>query len=576
MAETLAVSLADPDVRVVDSDTGTWFVSGLNAAELVARVRAADTVDEVKAAVPAVAEDAALVNVADDTGRRVHAYRSVAGGYRLYYLRKPNGTAMVTDHFRNALAALPVEDRTVPDDAIADHLLFRAPVGADGLVDPVSGLGQGDWLTWDLQTDERRVEHLDTLDGTGHTDPDAAPDAIESTYESVLDLDGVADDVVNCYSGGVDSTLTQTLLGEDSPMVNVGVDSPEYEFETEYAREGAAYFDAPFEQTVLSESDVLEHLEAAIAATGSPSCPFQTILLNAALSTHEDRQYLMAVGADSIFGNTGTKGARIADWLSPVVGTRPAGLASRVAPSTAGDYLDWLGTLDAQLDRPVAAPDSYAQQYSTYTNPSLVGTVFDDGLVAERCRAQADYVRERAPTGESVGRFARQAEWRHHCLVYGHRVGSRWRQMAHAHGNTLVNPFETRSLIECALSVPAEKRFVQGPTAGRDLATKYLLKRLLERRLPEYPTDREKGAGVLPFERYLADGPLAGAFDRYPVPSFVPERERSAVVEESGRQAWNLLTYAVWRDRVQRNEALEPVAATSKYQWVVPDAATEA
>ncbi|AQL44629.1 hypothetical protein BV210_17825 (plasmid) [Halorientalis sp. IM1011] len=572
MAETLAVSLADPDVRVVDTDTGTWFVSGLNVRELVARVRDADDIAEVKSTVPPVAEDAALVNVADDTGRRVHAYRSVAGGYRLYYLRKPNGTAMITDHLRNALAALPVEARTVSDTAVADHLLFRAPVGADGIVEPVSGVAQGDWLTWDLTADERRIERVDSLDGTEHVEPAAAPDAIESAYESILGLDGVVDDPVNCYSGGVDSTLTQTLLGADAPMLNVGIDSPEYAFEMEYARDGASYFDAPFEQTVLDESRVLTHLEDAIEATGSPSCPFQTVLMNTALSSDEGRQYLMAVGADSIFGNTGTKGARVADWAAPMVGTPPAKVASRLAPDTVGDYIDWLGTLDEQLDRSVADPQSYAQQYSTYTNPALVGTLFDDELVAERCRAQSAYVRDRAPIDGSAGRFGRQAEWRHHCLVFGHRVGSRWRQMALAHGNTLVNPFETRRLIECALSVPADRRFVQGPTAGRDLSTKYLLKRLLDRRLPEYPTDREKGAGVLPFERYLADGPLAGVFDRYPLPSFVPSGDRSTVVE-SGRQAWNVLTYAVWRDRVQQNAALDPVPSTQRYEWTTPEAA---
>lgn len=570
MPESLSVRLADPAVRVVEADTGTWFVSGVDPPALTSCIREADSVDAAKTALPRVAEDAAVVHVPDDSGRRVHAYRSVTGGYRLYYCCQPDGTAVVTDHLRTALAAIPVEQREMSEAAIADHLLFRGPVGADAPVEGVTGLAQGDWLTWDLRADEQQVERVDSLDGGGHTPASRAPADIEATYEAVLGLDGVDDDLVNLYSGGVDSTLTQSLLGPSASMLNVGIDSPEYAFEMEYAEEGAGYFDATFEQEVLDESDVRSYLESAVLATGSPSCPFQTVLINAALDAHDDQQYLMAVGADSLFGNTGTKGARIADWLAPFAGSRLGAATGRLLPGAVGDYVDWLGTLDDQLDRPPAAPQSYAQQYSTYTNPSLVAGLFDESLVAERCREQAAYVRDRVPFDDSAGRFGRQAEWRHHCLVFGHRVGSRWRQMAHAHGNTLVNPFETRSLVECALRVPADRRFIQGPTAGRDLTTKYLLKQLLARRLPEYPTQREKGAGVLPFERYISEGPLADVFDTYDVPAFVPDDKREAVLEESGRQAWNVLTYAVWRDLVQQNPDLTPAPGTERYEWATP------
>lgn len=575
MTGTLTVRLADPGVRVVDAPTGTWFLSGLNCDELEACVRRAESVETVKERVPSITEDAAIVHVAGDAGRRVHAFRSVTGGHRLYYHRTPDGEFVVSDHLRTALSTLPVDARTVSDAALADHFLFRGPVGADAIVDGVSGLGQGEWLRWDLSTDERQVALIDRLQDPGHTPPSAAPTAIESAYEDVLALDGVDDDVVNLYSGGVDSSLTQSLLDERSTMLNVGIDSPEYEFEMEYARDGTAYFDAPFEQVVLDETAILDHLEDAIMATGSPSCPFQTVLLNRAFAHDDDQQYLMAVGADSLFGNTGTKGARIADWLAPVVGSPLGDLAGAALPDPAGGYAAWLGTLDAQLSEHPASPDSYAQQYSTYTNPSLVATMFDEGLVADRCRAQFEYVRDRVPVEDSDDRFARQAAWRHHALVFGHRVGSRWRQMALAHGNTLVNPFETRSMTRCALEIPATRRFIQGPTAGRSLSTKYLLKRLLDRRVPDYPTDREKGAGVLPFERYFDTGGLASVFDQYPVPSFVPEHRRDEVLAESGRQAWNVVTYAVWRDLVQRNDRLDPVAGTDVYEWNAPLAASE-
>ncbi|MFB6166126.1 MAG: asparagine synthase-related protein [Haloarculaceae archaeon] len=443
--------------------------------------------------------------------------------------------------------------------------------GGLAALDRIDGVGQGEWHEWNLATDERTVERIDSLSPAGRTAPDRAPVAIEDAVDDVLARADV-DDAFNLYSGGVDSTLTQTFVDPDAEMLNVGIDAAEYRFEMEYAREGAAHFDGAFEQAVLSEADLLEHLEASVAATGSPSCPFQIVLLNEAFARREGRPYLMAVGADSIFGNTGTKGARVADWLSPLVGSPLAGPAAAAAPDPVGSYLGWLAELDGQLGRKPASPGSYAQQYSTYTNPELVASLFDEGLVADRCRRQVAYARDRIELDETAGRFGRQAALRHALLVFGHRVGARWRQLAFAHGNSLIAPFETRRLLECAASVPADERFVQGIAGLRDLSTKYLLKRTLENRLPAYDTGREKGAGVLPFERYVDSGPLADVFETYDPPAFATAERCRAVLDDGGRQGWNLVTYAIWRDRVLDNPDLTVVPSTERLEWTTPTA----
>ena len=115
-------------------------------------------------------------------------------------------------------------------------------------------------------------------------------------------------------------------------------------------------------------------------------------------------------------------------------------------------------------------------------------------------------------------------------------------------------------------SIPADRRYVQGLSGLGSLDAKYLLKRLLARRLPSYPTGRKKGSGALPLERYFDDGPLADVFDRYEPPSVVPEEMLSDHVDSFGPVTWNLITYAVWRDRVLRNPDIEAVGATVAYR----------
>lgn len=569
MTRSLRVLVADPAARTVETPTGTWIVAGVNVPRIVRFLEEATSIPAVKRGLPERTEDAMVLNVADDAGRTVHAFRSVTGGHRLYWTTLPNGEFVVADHLRNALAACPVSHRTVEPEAIVDHLLFRAPVGATGLVEEIDGLEQGVWRTWDLEEGTTDAERIDSLIVPSEITPSEAPGSIESTYERLVDADGFAGDPINLFSGGVDSTLTQTFL-EGATMLNVGVDSPEYEYEIEYARESATYFDDPFEQEIIDESAVLEHLERSIDALGSPSCPFQILMIDEALRRYSGRRYVMAVGADSIFGNVPVKGPRYADWASRLLSSPVGSEIGRLGPDRLQQYLSWLESLDAQFDHELSDPQSYAHQYATYANPEYAARMFDTDLVEDRVAAQTAYVTDRVPIDPTATRFARQMEARHMNLVFGHRVGSRWRQLAVAHGNALTNPFETRSMIETSLSIPAEQRFVQGPSRFYNVSAKYLLKRLLRKRLPNYPIEQPKGAGVLPYERYRESGPLQTAFDTYSVPSFVPDDQCEAILEDEGRQAWNLLTYAVWRDRVLENPDLRQLPTTDELAWNVP------
>ncbi|WP_101295441.1 asparagine synthase-related protein [Halegenticoccus soli] len=565
MIDRLTVLVSDPDARVIEAETGTWVVSGVRTGALESLIRRAESVAAVRRRVGSATEDAALVHVSDDR-RTVRAYRTVVGSRRLYFLRGSDGGAVVTDHFRTALARLDAGDRTVPRSALADHLLFRAPIPPSTFVSEIGCVPQGEWLTWDLDADERALTAVDRLSPGPPLRPKAAIDRLDGLLADALRFD---DDrpASNLYSGGVDSTLVQSYLGDSVPMLNVGIDSPEYAFEVEYAREGGARFDAEFRQEILDEREVLERLESSVDALGSPAFPLMTPLIDAAFARGNDRRYMMAINADTLCGDAGTKGARVASWLAPVLLSPLGALAGRTAPSGIGSRIRRLRSIARRQRYDPSDPRSFPQQFVAYTKPALVADVLGEDVVKARCRAQVRHVRDRLDFAPAGSRFERQIEAAHLLSMYAHRIGCRWRQLAASHGNALETPFETRSVAECVLSVPASRRYVEGPPRARRLRTKHLLKRLLARRLPSYPTTQPKGAGVLPFERYFEEGALTGVFDRYDVPEFVPDELREAAIEDSGRQAWNLVTYAVWRDRVLRDPALEPAPSPIRLEW---------
>jgi asparagine synthetase B (glutamine-hydrolysing) len=554
----LEVSLTDPDGRAVETAAGTWLVAGLAPSTLRAAIEAADGPADVRRRLASVAEDAVAVGVIDG---RPWAYRSVTATRSLYHCRTPDGTVVLTDHFRNALRRLPVADRTVPARTVADHLLFRTPIEPDTYVSEVGSVPRGAWLEWNAD-EGPTVRRRDRIDVDPALDPEEAIAEVDAALGDVIAA-GTTGDETLMFSGGVDSTLLGTYL--DAPTVSMAIDSPELALERRYVRDTRDHLDADGHRAVdLPESRFLTWLEESMDELGFPSHFGQTVLTHALFADGDAGRYVNGEGADALFGLTGSKGARVAAWLRPLLARTPQPVAARV-PGSAGRSVSELHALARQFDRPLADGGSFAQRFAFFTNPGVVGEMVGEDLVARRFRAQRDFVTDRVGT-TNAGAATAHLELGHLLSFFQHNTVAQWRQLAHAHGASLLAPFKTERMARCSQSIPADRRYVQGLSGLGSLDAKYLLKRLLTRRLPSYPTGRKKGNGALPLERYFEDGPLADVFDRYEPPSVVPEGMLSDHVDSFGPVTWNLITYAVWRDRVLRNPDVEAVGATVAYR----------
>jgi hypothetical protein len=97
-----------------------------------------------------------------------------------------------------------------------------------------------------------------------------------------------------------------------------------------------------------------------------------------------------------------------------------------------------------------------------------------------------------------------------------------------------------------------EERYIRGLTA------KWILKDLLDQRLPGYPSNQRKNATGLPFARFYRDGPLTTIWDTYDVPDRFEGEMRDELVASPSTSTWNAITYAVWEQRIARNRDLQP------------------
>lgn len=553
MVHDLRLLFTSPSLHRVEAPTGTWYFAG-NRPEALARV--IDGARDARSAISGFDADDAIVVRVGDNGR-LDAYRSVTGTRNVYLLQRSDGTLVVTDHFRNALRELPVHERRVSSRAIADHLLFRDPVEPRTYVTGIRALPHGTHLRYDRATGEHRTRLVERL----------APDApvpgadtcthIDETLASVLRGSVPDGGATNMLSGGVDSTLIHTYLDDPTGLV-MSTDSPEFAFEVEKAERASDLLDASTRRVHLAESEFLRELEASIDALGFPSHYNQTVLTNAAFRAAGDGVYINGAGADALFGLPGLKGARLADRLRHLFSVPGATTAcrwglGRVAPQAAR-----LAEVAASLDQPPCVPESYAQRQSFFSDPGQAARCTDRETVTGRVRRQHEYVQRRVEFSDS-GRFDTQMEFSHLLSTFGHNTVAQWRQLGAVHGQSLVTPFTSRRMAQCALSVPVAERYVGGP---RNLTPKHLLKSLLDRRLPRYPVREQKGSGSLPIGRYFETGPLSDVFDRYDPPEFVPPDLRETHVDQFGPLTWNLVTFAVWRDRVFRNPDIGRVPGT--------------
>ena len=171
-----------------------------------------------------------------------------------------------------------------------------------------------------------------------------------------------------------------------------------------------------------------------------------------------------------------------------------------------------------------------------------------------------DYTVRRIDVSEGRG-YSPHMHLGHFISFFQENTASLWRHAAHAHGKEVQTPFPGREAIDVALGLDPSKRYV------RRLKSKWLLKHLLKQRMPEYEIDKPKQSSGVNIERYFTTGPLADAFEEYPVPEIIPDEASELIRNGSDHASWYAFSYAVWAERILQNDDLDYFDTTSVYEY---------
>lgn len=528
--------VANPNAAVVDRGNRRWILFGTHRRELRTEIERGADFDTIRNLETSMPGEGTIVVLSEGTEEpTVRAHRGITSAYEVFYGLDSSGEPIVTDLFKNAIAHLEPEDRVVPDRAISDHLLYRTtPI--DTYVDRIHRLDHGETLTWTPGETTPRTELTETLEPDPSVTPDNVVDRLDEVMTAVCDP--LADDATLMLSGGVDSTVLNPYLSEPTSSVSGTFDTPELEFEADYARNAAEIADTDHEFVEMAEANYLERLESAVDALGMPPHQLQTPTFDGIYRDVEDRTLVSGQVADALFGLTGAleRGRKV--WRTRHLKHVP----SVVEP------LGQHGTVLEGLEASTSDPDGQALQFAAYTHvPSAVETI-GRREYERRQRARYEYAASRVPSA-SGSRYAEHMHLGHWIDFFCEDAVTVWRQAGLARGCEMYTPFAGKAVAELALGLSASERYMDGDQA------KHLPKKLLGRKYPEYDLGKPKGNGNFPADRFVTSGPLEEVFDRYELPTFVPDGVARDLGDRPGL-AWSLAGYAIWRDRVLRSDEL--------------------
>ena len=505
MRASLGFSLADPGKRVFETPgrqvtlLGTWE-KDLPRAE---RWMAGSPREAARSLAPCEI-DGALVIVDRDAGGNVAelaAYRGPASGVEIFLAKAENGL-FLSDSFREAAAFLPPGERVPSGEAFLDFLLFQHAFGPRSPVLGIRRLGHGELLEAEGPGDASvsllfRLEVPEPPAGFGES-----LDEIERLLAGFLER--VPGGTANLFSGGVDSTLLQVLLGTGHPAVTAVPDSPEFAFETVAARRSASLCGGVLEEIPVEEGRYREILRAETAAGGMP-LPLLQIPVLAAAMDFAAPGFTAGFAADSLF-------------------SLPRGKRQAVR-----------GGENPELFQP--------ETFSVSSEKGLLEDLFGKEAVVARIRERDEYVLSRVECPQRLSPLNRG------CLAsFFCSSAPVYRQLALARNKSLYNSYAARPLVEKALSLPVPGRLF------RDGTFKPVLKGILSRHLPPFPVDEEKGGTGLPRTRFCRQGPLRGYFGENPLPVFPDPGRAGPILEpdwDSSMTAFRCIAWSMWEETLK-------------------------
>lgn len=567
---TLQIEFTDVNARQQSTPHAVWFATDVqHASERALQQLLAGTGDPVEFCRSNRNALVIRVDLHEGQARRFGAWRGLLSTSEMYYTTRRDGSLFISDHFKNAIALVPPAERHPSDLALVEHYLFRKPTGDRSYSAAIHRMSHGDELTIDLSSGERSLRRFDTLaEPVISRSRDEYLDLVDEQISRAVVPDDSKGSSAVMFSGGVDSSLLMTYLkGIATPLTFVP-DTPEYVTETEYARSAAGQIGVSPVEMPMVEKDFLSMLERVTDVAGIPIFDDAKPYLARVILDSPYSQLVPGQGADTTFG-TSLRLTRFASWFR-WPGVFPMVRAgSRYASGHLGYRLGQIVPRAAGFRQQPLDPWGYAGTTRAHGDTTLFRELAEPELLEQAHALPLAYVAERIERrAKPRSRFFSHLELSHWLLTFGNPVGTD-RSVAQSCGKSLVLPYVDAGVLTATATIPVEHRYVRGLTA------KWILKGLLQRRVPAYPINQRKQATALPWERFYTAGPLQGIWDRYDVPEVFQGKQKDELVASTSAATWNAISHAVWLERVARNTALEGHPSHLAASYSIADGAVD-
>ncbi|MGI9666751.1 MAG: asparagine synthase-related protein [Acidimicrobiia bacterium] len=557
---SLSVSAIDRQAQLLDVPGGQcflWYVDPSAVQEL----RSSPDIRSAAQRLVAANRGAsiALLESHDGAATSLTMWRGLLATSELFYATLADGSIVVSDHLRNVVSRVPVADRAPTEEAIVEKYLCGWNYDRRVFCGGVQRLGYGDQFEFSATTGAIELSVHDRHELVGDA---AALSGLADRIEAELDevtRPWRSPGVAVTFSGGVDSTLLASFFDDSATMLTMTIDSPEFDQETTYAYAAAELLGRSITEHRVFERDYVDLLKTSTAVTAAPAKHYISPVLFS-LDRRDDPVMIFGFGADSIFG-TDRGLRRIAGYMSNSAGL--AGLrAGGYLPSAVGFRSRQIRSYAEKFARPTDDPRGAAGSALAFGDTAVVDASAGSDAVDAVFDKHLDFVLDRvdieSPESDRFWRHTELVQWRD---TMSDNTTVR-RLAALSDGTHGVLPYTDARVIEALLEAPADGRYIKG------LAGKWVLKDILAKRVPGYPVNQRKNATGLPFQRYVADGPLTGIWNQYDFPEFVDSQLANDVRANPSHVTWQALSHAVWLDEIGNNPSL--VAHPTTHETALP------
>ncbi len=454
------------------------------------------------------------------TKQEVVAFRSITSHYELFYSELPDGRKIITDHMRNMLSYIPLKDRKVSVEAVCDVALFQHNYGRETYLKNVYRLGLGECLTLGhdkMQTQLIQLFELQKYDLKGERGEKVFEDSLRSACSKTMEKDAI-----NTLSGGVDSTLTQIVMGNPK-SVSGCYQHEKFQHEKEYALEVASMLHTDHTIYEIEMSEYLDKMKGVAAAYGMPPFNLTTQAMHLTISEHiKNTQIFVSEMAGGAFG---------------IESRTPC--TKEAAEQYPMEHLyNWAN----------ANNNVVGEEERTYLKK-----LFGNDMVDSRLQIRNDHVLVRLHnfdmSDHSVDNYMQLGAY---IRYFSYNVVSIEEQTETEAGNRIACLTSARRLMENIASMDIKERYENDEYGAKPYA-KILLKQLL----PQYEVNKPKLGGSHPRTWMITEGPMAGYFQKHDIPDFVPEN----LWEDMKKPAWDcswgvkhMVMYSLWKENVLDQE----------------------